>query len=102
MARGSARRVNRNWASLSSLPAVFLRERSVSGKQHNLSGDLGLFQQFVGAGGFAKRKFNGDDWQDFFVLQKSKQFCEIFAEPVGMGVTKSFDVVPAGALAIGN
>ena len=40
------------------------------GQKDDFAGDLGFFEQFVGAGGFAKREPCGDDWLDFPVAQE--------------------------------
>jgi len=68
-------------------------------KEDDFAGDLGLLEELVGFGGFAKRKLLGDDRLNFAGGEKVEEFGEVFAEPVGALIAEIFDVVPEGVLA---
>jgi len=76
--------------------ALFLAE------QNYFAGDLGLFEEFVGARGFAQRHPGGDDRLNLACGEHGKELGEIFSEPVRMGVALRFDIEPDAMLAIGH
>ena len=62
--------------------------------------DLGVFEELVGACGFAQRESLRYDWLNLAISEKVKEFGEIFAELLRVGVATIFYVVPACMLSI--
>lgn len=60
---------------------------------------MGFLEQFVGAGGFAEREPSGDNRLNFAGCQEAEELREVVAEPGGIRIAQSFDVVPVGAFA---
>lgn len=61
-----------------------------------------MLEEAVGFGGFAQGKLGGDDRLDLTGGEQVEEFGKVFAEPVGVLVTKSFYVVPKGVPAAGK